>query len=154
MIDDKRMQHVAEQILTDSSLTQDLNDPEANTLIEWGVAAAKQLANLTDGQDDTQAEETLYAPLKALRKLMRKTNNLTAYAHQMPPEDFDADKNALLEAAEQLSVVEKVTTGTWPDFKNPLDFTQQELTGLDAGARLRRIMAGFRLKEEASDEQQ
>ena len=69
-----RIQHATESILENEALTEDLDDTAANMLIEWGVSLAQQIVSQTIELDETQAEEAIYQPMRALRKMLRTAN--------------------------------------------------------------------------------
>lgn len=65
-----RARRAVESILENESLTADLDDVEAQRLLEWGTAHAKRLA--------AENRESLDDELNALRWLMRGINKLVA----------------------------------------------------------------------------
>ncbi|MEW5871165.1 MAG: hypothetical protein AB1894_17960 [Chloroflexota bacterium] len=71
---ERRARRAAESILENESLTAELDDREANVLVEWGVACAKAAARQTAGMEDAQAEQALDANLRATRQLMRQVS--------------------------------------------------------------------------------
>jgi uncharacterized protein (TIGR00730 family) len=82
-----RVQRAAERLLENSSLTDDLNDPEATQLLNWGLKVSRRLVEKTVEMDDEQAEEFLYSPQKNLRRVMRRINTLIAEANADDPDD-------------------------------------------------------------------
>lgn len=70
----QRTQRAAESILENEALTADLDDTAADVLLNWGITRAKQIAGQTIAMDAVQAEEALYLPLRALRKMLRAAN--------------------------------------------------------------------------------
>ncbi len=71
----KRIQRTAESILENEALTAGLDDDAAKFLLNWGVERAQVIASETIEMDDAQAEEAMYQPLRALRKMLRAANN-------------------------------------------------------------------------------
>ena len=71
-----RLQRAAESILDNEALSADLDDEAANVLLDWGVALAQQIASETIELDDATAEEMIYQPMRALRKMLRAVNQL------------------------------------------------------------------------------
>jgi hypothetical protein len=65
-----RARRAVESILENESLTADLDDVEAQRLLEWGIVHAKRLAAENRGSLDDE--------LGALRRLMRGINKLLA----------------------------------------------------------------------------
>ena len=86
---EERQKRALEQIITDSSLTDYLDDPEAARLIEWGAAATRWLVAQTDEMDDQQADAYLEPHLQTLRGVMRRVNRLVGELA-----DMDADEMA------------------------------------------------------------
>jgi len=73
---EERVQRAAEQLLGDESLTGEMDDLGAQTLLDWGIGLSRQLCQQTDGMDDTQAEEYLSDTLSNLRRVIRRVNKL------------------------------------------------------------------------------
>ncbi|MEW6406151.1 MAG: hypothetical protein AB1649_30570, partial [Chloroflexota bacterium] len=71
----ERIDKAAESILENEDLTADLDDAAAQALLDWGIACAKRIAQNTLGLDDMEAEEAMYQPMRATRRLMRAVNN-------------------------------------------------------------------------------
>ncbi len=69
-----RIQRAAESILENETLTADLDDETARVLLDWGVERAQAIASETLEMDETQAEESMYQPMRALRKMLRTVN--------------------------------------------------------------------------------
>jgi len=141
---ERRMQQLAEQILTDSGLTGDMDDAQANTLINWGVAAAKRLALRSEGMDDAQAEEFLYPPMKNLRRTIRRINKMFGDFESMTPEDFKELADKLFEAAQEVPVL-KVNP---PDFSS---FTYEYVKSLEPDRRLQALLEHITLPEDAAE---
>lgn len=70
----QRFQRAAESILENETLTADLDDEAAKVLLDWGVAQAQSIASETIEMDASQAEEAMYRPMRALRKMLRAAN--------------------------------------------------------------------------------
>lgn len=71
---EKRRRQAATRILENEQLTADLDDSTADSLLEWGLALSENIVAQSQHLDDAQAEEAMYAPMKAVRKLMRAVN--------------------------------------------------------------------------------
>jgi len=71
---EQRTQRVAQSILENESLTADLDDPQAQALLDWALERAGTVAQSTAGLDDAEAEELMVPRLRALRRLMRQVN--------------------------------------------------------------------------------
>jgi hypothetical protein len=74
----KRIQRAAESILENEALTADLDDDAAKALLDWGVACAEKIASDTAELNDEEAEEAMYQPMRALRKMLRAANKWVA----------------------------------------------------------------------------
>ena len=75
----QRFDKVAEGILEYESLTADLDDEAAQLLLDWGLASAKMIVDGTAGiEDDEEADEVMYARLRANRGLMLSVNKWAA----------------------------------------------------------------------------
>ena len=98
MLED-RAQRIAEQLLENESLTDNLDDSEATHLLDWGLAVARRLCDQTVEMDETQAEEYLYQPLKNLRRTMRRINRLSGAPSAQSPEMIVANLQAIFDAA-------------------------------------------------------
>ncbi len=104
-MNNKRAQRAAEQILTDSSLTDDMNDAEATRLIDWAVAVAKSLALQTVNMDDATAEDYLDPPMKNLRRTVKQFNKLLADMDSMDSAAFQDSVNKVFETAQTIDVL-------------------------------------------------
>ena len=102
---DERIRRVVEQITDDSSLTDELGDPEATRLIEWGAAVARQLALLTVEMDSYQADQYLDQHLQALRTAIRRINRLVGKLPALAPDELAEGLPRIFEAAAQVPVV-------------------------------------------------
>ncbi len=67
----KRIRLAAEGILENEALVADLDDDAAKVLLDWAIIQAQQIAAGTAGMDDVTAEEAMYQPLRALRRMLR-----------------------------------------------------------------------------------
>jgi hypothetical protein len=99
----QRVSRVAENILDNERLTADLDDSAAKELLDWGLAAAKQIAQGTaDMDDDDQAEEAMYPRLRATRNMMRAVN---AWVINEREGDMEGSTRALDRIFEQASII-------------------------------------------------
>jgi len=71
---EKRRNQAASSILENERLTADLNDSDADMLLQWGLTLAEKIVLDSQSLDDEQAEEAMYTPMKAVRKMMRAVN--------------------------------------------------------------------------------
>jgi hypothetical protein len=71
---EKRRKQAASSILENEQLTADLDDATADVLLQWGLALAENIVLASQDLEDEQAEEAMYVPMKAVRKMMRAVN--------------------------------------------------------------------------------
>ena len=74
----ERIEKAAQSILENEKLTADLDDDAAQVLLDWGIASAKRIVQGTLGLDDMEAEDAMYQPMRANRRLMRGVNKLVS----------------------------------------------------------------------------
>lgn len=68
---DRRAARAAESLLSNESLTSDLDDQVASQLLNWGTAHARRIAHGTADLNEAEAEVALAPRLRALRQWMR-----------------------------------------------------------------------------------
>jgi hypothetical protein len=99
----ERIDRVAESILDNERLTADLDDSAAKELLDWGLAAAKQIVQGTaDVDDDDQAQAAMYPRLRATRRMMRAVN---IWVTKEREGDVEGSTRALDRILEQASIV-------------------------------------------------
>lgn len=140
-------QQAVEQIVGDSSLTDEMDDPEASRLLDWASGLAKRIAAQTSGMDESQAQQAIGTQLPNLRALVRRINTLVGTLGS----GADADEIAqnlrrIAEAAAQVPGV-AVTT------PEALQISAEELAALPPGEALARILS-YITKEDTDDETQ
>jgi hypothetical protein len=128
-----RIKRAAESILTNESLTADLDDETAQILLDWGVAWAESIAGATAGLEETEAETLVEPRLRAVRKLLRLAQNWLANR----PEGSEA------QAAQLEKIIEQATIIFGQDFVLPdndqlVRWVQQQLASIDDPAELAR----------------
>ncbi len=69
-----RIEKAAQSILENEMLTADLDDEAANVLLDWGVTCARVISQGTLGLDEMEAEDAMYQPMRATRRMMRAIN--------------------------------------------------------------------------------
>ena len=79
----QRVNIAAQGLLENESLTADLDDQAAKTLLEWGLDCVRKIAQDTAGMDEAQAEGDMYPRLRATRTLLRTVNNTVASGSAM-----------------------------------------------------------------------
>lgn len=75
-----RLRTASERIVGDPSLTEDLLDAEAHTLLLWAQAEVERLVLETADLDDDMAWQTLDPALRALRRYIRRVAKSSADA--------------------------------------------------------------------------
>jgi len=78
-----------ERLLETENLTDELEDQDANWLLEWGIA---RLDRALEGATD---EETAGSRVNALMAVMRKINRVAGSRTERTPEDLAEDLTAL-----------------------------------------------------------
>jgi hypothetical protein len=68
---ERRITKVAESILDNEALTNNLEDEAANLFINWAVARGEVIARSTAGMDESTATESMYPRLRAIREIPR-----------------------------------------------------------------------------------
>jgi hypothetical protein len=113
----RRKRRAAESILENESLTDELDDQAADKLIKWGLRRAEHIASQTVGQDDEVAEETMYHPMRATRRLMRSVNKWVAGREEMDAES---------QAVKLDEIIEKAATAYGEEFTAPDEAQRRE----------------------------
>jgi hypothetical protein len=96
---EERAQQAAEQLLDDEGLTDEMQDAEAQTLLDWGIAFSRRLSEHTLNMDDARAEEYLSAALPNLRRVIRRTNKLIGSLPQADTEMLVSSLTGIFESA-------------------------------------------------------
>jgi hypothetical protein len=99
---ERRKNRVAQSILDNERLTADLDDDDAQALLDWGVSCAKLIASSTADLDNTEAQEMMHPRLRATRRLMRHVNRWIADARTM---DKQSASELLSQIIEQAAIV-------------------------------------------------
>jgi hypothetical protein len=99
---EERAQQAAEQLLGDESLTDEMQDAEAQTLLDWGIAFSQRLSENTLEMDDAIAEEYLSAALPNLRRVIRRTNKLIGSLPQADAGVLASSLAGIFESAAQV----------------------------------------------------
>jgi hypothetical protein len=94
---------VAESILGNERLTEDLDDSAAKELLDWGLSIARQIVQGTaDLDDDEQAEQAMLPRLRATRRLMRAVSRWIA---SQSKGDTQGQQEAFERILEQASII-------------------------------------------------
>jgi hypothetical protein len=111
----ERIQRAVESILENEALTADLDDQAAKVLLDWGVEQAQAITIETAELADDEAEEAMYQPMRALRKMLRSVNK---WAN-------DPQENHLARIMEQAEII----YGSCPNEEHRSAFTSQTPEG-------------------------
>lgn len=136
---EERAQQAAEQLLGDESLTDEMQDAEAQTLLDWGVSFSRRLTEHTLEMDDIQAEEYMSAALPNLRRVIRRTNKLVGSLPQTDIEMIMSRLAAIFESAAQVPELAATPPGDLTTLASdlgqlsPADALAQILSLLDWG---------------------
>ncbi len=107
---EQRVTRAAESILENENLTADLNDEAAQILLDWGVTRAKEIAlNTVEYIDDEQAEEAMYRPMRALRRMLRTVNKWSAKVQERDQDHGITALKRILKQAETVYGAEYVS---------------------------------------------
>lgn len=99
----QRIDRAAESILENENLTADLNDEAAQVVMDWGINCAREIAMRTvEFLDDEQAEDAMYKPMRALRRMLRTINKWSEKINSL---DKEYGINALNNILEEANVV-------------------------------------------------
>ena len=101
-----RAQHAAETILTDPSLTDNLDDQPAQVLIDWGVQVAKRTAKHTEDMNDEAAQGFIDKQMTDLRKFMRRVNKLYGSYTESSPEEIISQIERIYDSTHNIRVIE------------------------------------------------
>lgn len=138
-----RLQWALQQIIGDESLTGDLEDNEAQRLLDWGIGHVRRLVQQTSALDDAGAQAQLEPQLQALRRVIRRINKLVGSISSAAPDEIDQRLQEILESAEQslaLSVERPADTST----------VAKQIGELAPAEALRRVMSFFKERAEAA----
>jgi hypothetical protein len=101
---EKVQRRLAEQILNDESLTEELDDDDANTLIDWGLAQVEAIAQrpapVSFAVDADAAEPEPEDQAKKVRKLMKRVSRLVARRANLSFDELQARLAQLTESEE------------------------------------------------------
>ena len=84
----KRLRVVGEPLVTDAGLRDELNDTQAQQLLDWGMARLKETAVRTAHLPDDDAMAVLKQKETAVRLIMQLVNQLVARPGLLPDEDI------------------------------------------------------------------
>ncbi|MCX7683259.1 MAG: hypothetical protein N2508_15050 [Anaerolineae bacterium] len=96
---EERIKLAVQSLLENESLTGDLDDEAAQTLLDWGIACVRRIVLDTGGLDDEEAAAVMSPRLRATRRLMRRVN---AWLATPSPDDRTA---ILFDIAAQAAII-------------------------------------------------
>jgi hypothetical protein len=144
---EERIRQAAEQLLGDSSLTGDLDDAEANRLLDWGLDIIRKLCQQTADMDDAQAEAYLAPALKNLRRAIRRINKLVGSSADNTSQEIAEKLGRILESASEVPAL---------IVRSPEDIedTARSAQSLPTGDALGKILAYLAPKGEIENDQE
>lgn len=80
---ERRVRRAAESLMENESLTEGLDTEAANTLLNWGIRRAEDIALDTNFLDEEQAQAAMYPRLRALRQFMSSISTLISHQDTM-----------------------------------------------------------------------
>lgn len=92
---DRLPEQLAAQILEDVSLTDELTDDEAKTLIDWALAQTETLA--ARARQKAGTAEDVDAQMKQIRRVMKQINRLVGRRTRLEPNEIKTKLSQLLE---------------------------------------------------------
>lgn len=92
----------AEMILQDERLTADLEDAEANVLLDWALAAAEAAVTARLDRGDSLDREAVAETVSPIRQVARSINDLVAESAPADRGRFLAHLLSLIDAAGRL----------------------------------------------------
>ncbi len=134
---EERARLAAEQVIGDSSLTDEMDDAEASALLDWAAGLARQAAAQTLELDDAAASEILAARMQDVRRLVRRINRLIGLLGA-DPSDEEVEE-ALRSVFESASAVPGLTV----QLPMALADSARLMRGLPAPDALGRILSHF-----------
>ncbi|HIK26645.1 MAG: hypothetical protein N3E45_09445 [Oscillatoriaceae bacterium SKW80] len=111
-----RINQAVESLLDDETLTSELDDAAADTLIKWGSALAELIVSQTSSMDEPTADSFTLLRLGNARRLMRQVNH---WISNLEGKINSPDKASALE--EILYLAELI----YPNFQPPSREQQQ-----------------------------
>lgn len=84
----QRLRLIAEPLLTNSTLRDELDDAQAQALYDWALHVLEETAVSTADLPDTEAEPILEEKGTAVQLIMRLINELVANPTLLPDEDI------------------------------------------------------------------
>jgi hypothetical protein len=129
---EERARQAAEQLLGDESLTGEMQDAEAQTLLDWAISFSRRLSEHTLEMDDARAEEYLSAALPNLRRVIRRTNKLVG---SLPQADIEMMMSSLAGIFESAAQVPELTAAPPGDLAT-LASSLAQLSPADALAQI------------------
>ncbi len=136
---EERVRELIEQIAGDASLTDDMEDTQAQQLLAWGMARAQWLASRSADMDALQAEGYLEAQMQALRHLIRRINRLMGTLLQ-------ADAPTLAHRLQQIFEAADLVDSVSSDPPADLHAAAQQIAALPADAALAQVMAYLKVE--------
>ncbi len=126
---DEIKRQLAAQILEDERLTDELDDNDADMLINWGLAQAETIAAAPDHTDETRQRE-----IKRIRKAMTLINRLVGQRAYLSADELNYRLSHLAELAKPGNTLQQAEKTGSVDIPKPL-LSAAELTDMRLGSR-------------------
>lgn len=139
-----RAERASEKILSDESLTEELMDAEANTLINWALERVYDIAQHTADLDDAAAKAFIDEHLANLRHLMRRVNKMMSQLSAASPGVAATMLNEIRDLAASLPGINPAPAGDLAE--------AQALRDLPPGDALRRMLTSLSTKKEEEND--
>ncbi len=133
----KIKQKLAERILNDESLTDELDDEDADTLINWGLAQIEALSDraTVSFSPGVPAEKTLEAQAEHIRRVMKHINRLVGKRNLLTTEELEEQLGRLREMVIGLRPAEPDAPGAG-DLSDPARSSREVMARLLHGVSL------------------
>ena len=145
-----RLRRATEAILEAENLTDGLQDAEAETLLNWGLARVEAAVYATANLDPAAAKAYIARSVTLVRQMMRRINTLVAARADLEEDEELADGlRALVQAApdlpkgpeERSHPNHEKAAQTWPDVEATIRTIAAQRFKLSDGQMLQKVLA-------------
>lgn len=91
----RRYRRAAERIMENSSLRDEMNDEQAQRVLDWGKEHLKKIVNETADLTDTDAENILEAQTERVSGIIKQVNQLTRAINNKDQQELADNYEAL-----------------------------------------------------------
>lgn len=118
-----RVRRIVLQITEDMSLTEDMDDAEAMTLLDWGSTMARRLTLHTVEMPEEDADTYLEDQIYRLRRTIRRINSfIGSKTVGSPVDDLAMKLDAIFNAAQEVPVLQPSQPDDMHQFAAQLSF--------------------------------